>query len=151
LRQNLPPARLVEDPLEIGRERCGPAGDKYLAARGERRDPRRDIDRRSEVVAAAFDSRAVVAADADRWRMMAAHRIARDPQAEANSVAGFGHPQHERVADCLHVLAVDAREFRLNDICELLHELHGVLVSMRLRKRSQAGDVGEQKSCFGFT
>jgi hypothetical protein len=92
----------------------------------------------------------VVAADADRWRLVAAHRIARDPQAEANCIGGIGHSQHERVADRLHVLAVDAWEFRLNDIRELLHELHGMLVSMRLRKRRKAGDVGEQKGRFGF-
>ena len=92
----------------------------------------------------------MVAAHADRWRLVAAHRIARDPQAEANCIGGVGHSQHERVADCLHVLAVDAWELSLNDIRELLHELHGMLVTMRLRERRKARDVREQESCFGF-
>ena len=82
--------------------------------------------------------------------MMAADRIARDPQAETNCIGWVGHSQHERVADCLHVLAVDAWEFRLHDIRELLYELHGMLVTVRLRKRRKASDVGEQKSCVGF-
>jgi hypothetical protein len=92
----------------------------------------------------------VVAAHTDRWRAVAAHRIARDPQAEANCICGVGHAQHERVADCLHILAVDAWELRLNDIRELLHELHGMLVTMRLSERRKAGDVGEQEGRLGF-
>jgi hypothetical protein len=79
---------------------------------------------------------------------VAAHRIARDPHAETNCVGGIGHSQHERVADRLHVLAVDAWELRLNGVRELLHELHGLLVSMCLRKRRKACDVGEQEGGF---
>jgi hypothetical protein len=91
----------------------------------------------------------VVAADANGWRVMAAHRIARDPQAEANCIGGIGHPQHERIADRLHVLAGDAWKLRLNGIRELLHELHGLLVSMRLGERREACDVREQEGGFG--
>ena len=80
---------------------------------------------------------------------MAAHRIARDPQAEANCIGRVGHSEHERVADRLHVLAVDAWKLRLNRIRELLDELHGLLVSMRLRERRKACDVGEQEGGFG--
>jgi hypothetical protein len=47
------------------------------------------------------------------------------------------------------VLAVDAWELRLNRIRELLDQLHGMLVSVRLRKRRKARNVGEQKSGFG--
>jgi hypothetical protein len=125
------------------------SGDKYLAAGGERRHPRRNIDRRSEVVAAALDSRAVVAAHANRRRLVAAHRIARDPQTKANGSGGIGHSEHERVADRLHVLAVDAWKLSLNGIRKLLHELHRLLVSMRLRERGKARDVREQEGRLG--
>lgn len=50
-----------------------------------------------------------MAADANRRRLMSAHRIPRDPQTEANRVAGIGYSEHERVADRLDVLAVDLR------------------------------------------
>jgi hypothetical protein len=91
----------------------------------------------------------VVAADANRWRLVAAHRIARDPQAKADGVGGVGHSEHERVADRLYILAVDAWEFRLNRIRELLDQLHRMLIAMRLRERRKAGDVGEQEGGFG--
>ena len=80
---------------------------------------------------------------------VAAHRIARDPQAEANRIGGIGHSEHEGVADGLHVLAVDAWKLRLNATRERLHELHGLLVSMRLRERREARDVREQEGGFG--
>jgi hypothetical protein len=103
-------------------------GDEYLATGGERRDPRRDVDGCSKVVAAPLDGRAMVGADSDRWGVVAAHCAARDPQGEANCVGGVGHSEHERVAGRLHVLAVDAWELRLNGIRELLDQLDGLLV-----------------------
>ena len=60
----------------------------------------------------------------------------------------IGHSEHERVADRLHVLAIDAWKLRLNGIRELLHELHGLLVSMRLCERRKARDVREQEGGF---
>jgi hypothetical protein len=92
----------------------------------------------------------VVRADADRWRVAAAHRIARDPQAEANCIGGVGDSEHERVADCLHILAVNAWEFCPNGIRELLDQLQGLLVPMRLREGCKARDVGEQEGGFSI-
>ena len=71
----------------------------------------------------------MVAADANRWRLVAAHRIARDPQTQTDCIAGIGHSEHERVADRLYILAVDTRKFRLHRRGERLHELHGAGVS----------------------
>jgi hypothetical protein len=80
---------------------------------------------------------------------MAAHRIARDPQAEANRIGRVGHPEHQRISDRLDVLAADAWKLRLNGSGELLHELDRLLVSMRLRERGEARDVREQESGLG--
>jgi len=81
--------------------------------------------------------------------VVAAQRIARDPHGEPNCIGGIGHSQHERIADRLHVLAVHAWKLRLDGIRELLHELHGLLVSMRLGERREACDVREQEGGFG--
>src|SRR5262245_22379073 len=124
------------------------AGDQHLAAACERRDACRDIDRRPEVVTAAFDSGPVVAADSYRWRLVAAHRVPGDPQGQTDCIAGIGNSEHERVADRLDVLAVEARKLHPNRIGELVHELYGVLVSMRLRQRGKARDVGKEEGCF---
>ena len=80
---------------------------------------------------------------------MAAHRLARDPETEANRIGRFGYSEHQRIADRLDVLAADAWKLRLNGSGELLHELHGLLVSMRLRERGEARNVREQESCLG--
>ena len=143
--QDLPPARRIEHALEIRGERCRLTGDEYLAAGRERRHARRDVDCRSEVVAAALDSRSVVPADADGWRVVAAQCMARNPHAEPNCIGGIGHSQHERIADRLHVLAVHAWKLRLDDIRELLHELHGLLVSMRLGERREPAMSANKK------
>jgi hypothetical protein len=80
---------------------------------------------------------------------MAAHRTARDPQAETDCIAGIGHSEHERVADRLHVLAADPGELCLHGPGELVDELEGVLVTVRLRQRREACDVGKEEGRFG--
>ena len=80
---------------------------------------------------------------------MPAHRIASDPQAQKQCVARIGYPEHQGIADRLDVLAVETRKLHLNCAGELLHEPHGMLVSVRFRKRREAGDVREQEGGFG--
>ena len=89
-------------------------------------------------------------ADPNRRRLVAAHRIARDPETETNRIRRIGHSKHERVADRLDVLAVDLRQRLLNDTRKVFDELNGLLVSVRLRKRREAGDVRKQEGRSGI-
>jgi len=48
------------------------------------------------------------------------------------------------------VFAADTWKLHSDRLGELLHELQGLLVSMRLRQRRKACDVGEEEGCFGI-
>ena len=76
---------------------------------------------------------------------MTAHRAPCDPQPEANRIGRIWHSEHERVADGLDALAVDARELCLNDSREVVDELHCLLVSDRFGEGCEACDVREQE------
>jgi hypothetical protein len=69
----------------------------------------RQIDRRAEVVALAFDRRAVIQADAHGGRAMPAHQLVRDPQSQENRLRRIGDAQHHRVADRLDRAAAGGR------------------------------------------
>jgi hypothetical protein len=71
------------------------------------------------------------------------HRIVCDPEAERDSVCGFGNPEHDGVADGLHVLPRYLRQLRLDSLGERDDELDRGLVSVCLRQRREARNVGE--------
>src|SRR5262249_17829957 len=143
--QRLPAARLVEDALETCRERGGGACDEKLPTAGECRDAGGDVDRRPAVVPRPLDGGTVICADSARRCLVAAHCLTCDPYTETDCVTGIRYSEHEGIADGLDMLAADARELRLDGGCELFDELHGLLVSVRFRQRSEAGDVREQE------
>ena len=101
-RIDLPDAGTHERRQRVG----GRGGQDHLLALGERRHPRRDVDRIAEDVAFDGDRRTEMEADADREPRAADGRLLRDSRLHFGRrfrrLIGPGKDRHDLVADGLH-------------------------------------------------
>jgi hypothetical protein len=82
-------------------------------------------------------------ADANGRRFVVDHQVIGNPKAEDDRVARIRNPQHERIPDGLDVLPLHGVQLSFHRFRELRDESERRLISVRLRERGEAGDVGE--------
>src|SRR4029453_11747723 len=146
--RHLAPARLVQDPTEVGCERRRLAREQDFAAAGQPRDPRSEVDARAEVIAVPLDRGPVVEPDTDGRSSVLRDDVMGDPKRDEHCVAGIGDSEHQRAPDRLDMLTSNGRQLSLDCFRELFDQLHGLLIAMGLGKGGEAREVGKEE-CAG--
>jgi hypothetical protein len=92
-----------DDTGEPGRKCRRLASQQHLAAARLRRHAGGQVDGCAEVVPIALDRWAVMQTHPYRGRTVAEHQLVRDPQTQEDRGSGIRDPEHQGVADGLHL------------------------------------------------
>ena len=119
--------------------------DQHLAARGDRAEPRGDVDRAAVPVAVVCDRLTAVDADPDQREGGVVLELGDDAQAEVDRGGRIAAAQHDPVAERLDLLAAEAGEQRAHAALQLQRDLGRPVVALDVRKGGVADQIGEEE------